>query len=272
MPRRWSATLLQAAIVYAPEHEIRSQAHERDREVATMPAQHGASPYDAPAHAPPASTGQTIDPELRHELLNALNVARGYSQILARRLPSWASERERHAVLAIVQAIDRATTLLGQPSEGARPCDLSALLSQAPHLVPPERADDVRVRLPLAAPLLGPWDADRLTQILANLLSNAAKYSRPGSPIEVELRHEEHIVQILVRDHGIGVAPSMMPHLFTGRRAARARRLASGDGLGLQICARLVGEEQGRMWALSQRGAGSTFVVELPWPPAALAT
>jgi signal transduction histidine kinase len=110
-------------------------------------------------------------------------------------------------------------------------------------------------------------DADprHLARILDNLITNALKYSDPGSPIAVRIETRSSQAILSVSDRGIGVAPADLPHLFQqGFRAQDGARRSSGLGLGLYISRLLVEAHGGRIWAESTPGQGSTFFVELP--------
>ena len=187
--------------------------------------------------------------ELRHEVGNALAAAQGYAQFLLRRVPAWADESDRRAIQSIADCVARACRLFECPSAASdRPatCDLAALIAAAADQVPPERWADVCLRLPADGPLHVYWEADRLTQVLANLLGNAAKYSPAGTPIEVELEQlgASGWARVVVRDHGIGIDVEALESIFAGKRTERARQMAAGQGLGLQLSRRMV-EAQG---------------------------
>jgi signal transduction histidine kinase/ActR/RegA family two-component response regulator len=112
-------------------------------------------------------------------------------------------------------------------------------------------------------------DADpaRLVQILSNLLTNASKYSNPGTRVCIHAERQEQNVRIAVTDEGIGLGPDMIHRvfdLFVQHRQA-IDRSEGGLGLGLAIVRSLVGLHDGRVWAESEgEGRGSRFVVQLP--------
>ena len=114
-------------------------------------------------------------------------------------------------------------------------------------------------------------DGGRLEQILLNLLNNAVKYSPGGGPVDVtvtaEGEPEAGVVRIAVRDHGIGVPPESLPHLFTRfYRADNARQARStGLGIGLYVSRQIALAHGGEIQVVSTPGAGSIFTVELPW-------
>jgi signal transduction histidine kinase len=109
-------------------------------------------------------------------------------------------------------------------------------------------------------------DAERIRQILINLLSNAHKYTPQGGQIWLTARAEDGWVRIDVRDNGIGLSPDEQAHLFD--RFFRARQPGTqsveGTGLGLPITRLLVESHGGRITVTSAPGAGSTFSFTLP--------
>lgn len=110
-------------------------------------------------------------------------------------------------------------------------------------------------------------DGVRLTQVVTNLLSNAAKYTPHGGTIEVELREDAEWATICVRDSGRGIPPELLPHLFEPfvRGQTTIDRRTGGLGVGLTLVQRLVELHEGRVEADSEgAGRGSEFRVVLP--------
>jgi signal transduction histidine kinase len=112
-------------------------------------------------------------------------------------------------------------------------------------------------------------DADpvRITQILINLLTNAAKYTDPGGRIRLATSREGNEAVVSVRDNGIGFAPEMTPRLFTlfTQLEPVLNRSAGGLGIGLALVREFVQRHGGRVEAHSAgRGTGSEFIVRLP--------
>lgn len=169
-----------------------------------------------------------------------------------------------------------------EPTEFA----LHPVIVSATHLLSPGEAGDQIRALNLHVPIdmMVFADENRVCQVILNLLSNASKYSPPGSPIEVAARIREHapparlglraapssppMVEIAVRDFGAGIPLDQMPLIF--QRFVRLERdIASavgGTGLGLAICRAYVEAMGGQIWAESTGipGEGSTFTFTLP--------
>jgi PAS domain S-box-containing protein len=117
-------------------------------------------------------------------------------------------------------------------------------------------------------------DATRLEQVIANLISNAAKYTDPGGRIAVHVAQTDGEVVIGVRDDGIGIAADMLPRVFDlfAQAERSLARLQGGLGIGLTIVKRLVELHGGRVEARSDGlGKGAEFVVRLPAVPAEIA-
>jgi PAS domain S-box-containing protein len=108
-------------------------------------------------------------------------------------------------------------------------------------------------------------DADRLAQIISNLLTNAVKYSPDGGVIEVVSRVQEGFVEVTVRDHGAGIAPEFAKRLFSRyERYEKTSGKVIGTGLGLAIARQIVELQGGRIWVDTTVGVGSAFHFTLP--------
>jgi signal transduction histidine kinase/CheY-like chemotaxis protein len=116
-------------------------------------------------------------------------------------------------------------------------------------------------------PALVDADPTRLVQIIDNILDNAVKYSPDGGRVEVALRHVDGFAELVVRDSGIGIAPELLPKVFTmfvqGKQSLQ--RVQGGLGIGLSLVRRLV-EMHGGAVAIDSAGAGqgASVTVRLP--------
>lgn len=114
-------------------------------------------------------------------------------------------------------------------------------------------------------------DAVRMSQVLANLLNNAAKYTPRGGQIRLRTAREGDEAVIRIIDNGIGIAPHIMPHIFEmfWQEEPAIERTRGGLGIGLSLVKGLVERHGGRIEAHSEgRGKGSTFTVRVPALPA----
>ncbi|WKN29285.1 cell wall metabolism sensor histidine kinase WalK [Apilactobacillus kunkeei] len=112
-------------------------------------------------------------------------------------------------------------------------------------------------------------DTDRFTQVIDNLMNNAIKYSPDGGVITCSLYKTKHNVILSVRDQGLGIPRSSIPHIFDRfYRVDKARsRAQGGTGLGLAISKEVVEALGGKIWVESTENRGSTFYISLPYEP-----
>lgn len=107
-------------------------------------------------------------------------------------------------------------------------------------------------------------DPDRIKEVASNLIDNAIKYT-PKGKISVGLTGNNEVVQFFIKDTGVGMAAEDIPHLFQKfyRIDSSATRTTSGTGLGLFISKEIISLYNGRIWAESTKGEGSTFYINL---------
>jgi signal transduction histidine kinase len=124
----------------------------------------------------------------------------------------------------------------------------------------------VTVETRLGAPGGGVGDANRLQQVVINLVDNAVKYSPEGGTVAVRTDRANGTIRIEVADDGGGIAAADHDRIFEKfyRAEESAKLVPGGTGLGLYICRELVVRMGGRIAVASTPGAGSTFTVELP--------
>lgn len=146
--------------------------------------------------------------------------------------------------------------------------NLAPLLRDALQLHQPY-ADRHQVEFRLAAEPADGWvmgDGARLQQVLANLLSNAAKFSPPSSTIELGLEHRDGWLRVFVSDPGVGITENFRERIF--QRFAQAdssdRRRFGGTGLGLSISKSIIEQHKGVIDFETQPGSGSRFWFDLP--------
>jgi signal transduction histidine kinase len=145
--------------------------------------------------------------------------------------------------------------------------DLVMLVSAAAEQVELELAQ-AGASLSVVAPgkVAGIWDARRLEQVVTNLLTNAIKFGA-GKPIEVTVREVGVHAELTVTDHGIGIDPARLPHVFDRFERAVSTAHYPGLGLGLYLARSIVESHGGTIRVDSQVGQGSTFTVRLPRRP-----
>ncbi len=216
---------------------------------------------------------------LGHELRNPLAPICNAAELLQRKGGRDKAVRE-WAVKVIVRQARQLTRLVddllavaritrGRVELRRQPIDLRAVLEDAAASVQPliaEQRHALQVSLS-DEPLFVNADADRMEQVVVNLLNNAARYTEPGGMLRLSaLRVGEH-AQIEVQDNGVGIDAGILPYVFEPfTQADRSLdRRGGGLGLGLSLVQGLVAMHGGQVVAESEgRGRGSRFTVRLP--------
>jgi two-component system sensor histidine kinase/response regulator len=135
---------------------------------------------------------------------------------------------------------------------------LNALLAQRKNIA-------VTLRIEGELPALS-LDEGKIVQVLNNLISNATKFSQPGTSITVHVAAENAEVRITVRDQGLGIPEDERGKLFQpfGKTSVRSTGGEVSTGLGLAIVRKIVEGHGGRIWVESEVGVGSAFIFTLP--------
>ena len=153
----------------------------------------------------------------------------------------------------------------GQESLQRAPFDLAPMVAECVELVRPlaeEKSVTLAVQL---VPLQVTGDAERLSQVVMNLLTNAIQYNRPAGEVRIVIAPEPGRAVVTVTDTGRGIAPEDLPRVFERfYRADKSRTGGANSGLGLSICQAIVEAHGGTLEAASEPGAGSTFTLRLP--------
>jgi signal transduction histidine kinase len=113
-------------------------------------------------------------------------------------------------------------------------------------------------------PVLG--DEEKIFQILNNLIGNAVKFSPPGSSIEISTTVKSEVLELRIRDEGIGIPAEEIPRIFQRfyRVSGPGAPQAPGSGLGLYIVKTLVEAQGGDIHVESEEGKGTTFIIQFP--------
>ncbi|MGZ3456646.1 MAG: ATP-binding protein, partial [Polyangiales bacterium] len=177
-------------------------------------------------------------------------------------------QRARRQVTRLVALVhdllDASRIAEGRLTVSLRDFDLGELVSEVidRHTVDLEKAG-CQVELRLAERVHGLWDRDRIDQVVTNLVSNAIKYGK-GAPLLVIVEWSDGKARLSVRDHGIGIAPEDQQRVFDRFERAVPNGAQPGLGIGLWIARTIVEAHGGSLRLESERGRGSTFIMELP--------
>ena len=154
----------------------------------------------------------------------------------------------------------------GQDPMRREPLDLARVTRECVEMVRPLAAESgLELRCELAT-VMCPGDAERLSQVATNLLSNAIRFNRPGGEVRISTRAENGLAVLTVADTGQGIPAQDLSHIFERfYRVDESRSgVQGGTGLGLAISKAIVDAHSGALEVSSQPGAGSTFSVKLP--------
>lgn len=181
----------------------------------------------------------------------------------------------KHVVRLVDDLLDVSRMTRGKVTLERRCIEVQTCVATAIELASPlleQRAHHLSVEVPSG--LVVNADPTRMSQVFANLLNNAAKYTPPGGTITVVADEVEHQVRIRVKDSGLGIRRDILPRIFDlfVQEHQTVDRSQGGLGLGLAIVRSLVNQHGGRVVAHSAgEGLGSEFSVFLPMVDAAAA-
>ena len=171
-------------------------------------------------------------------------------------------------IYSLERLLDLSAIELGKGIADLEPCDLTGIIEEClpPHRQAASRKD---IELSLDEPPQLPLvlvDADRIGQVLDNLVSNAIKYTHPGGAVTLECETQNNLVITHVRDTGQGLRPDDLDLVFRNFRSLSASPTGgeSSTGLGLAIAKGIVEVHGGEIWVESRFGVGSCFSFSLP--------
>lgn len=209
-----------------------------------------------------------------HELAGSVTNIMAGAEMLAESPSRGSQESDRVAVAAINSGTRQARRLLTDLRD-------AAAIGAGEFRVAPGRMDVVELATEIVAEqrllhadhaiiidaperIGGDWDRERVGQLLANLISNACKYSRAGSEVRVVLRGSSGRVAIGVHDEGMGIAPDQRERIFEPFARGDGNSGVAGTGLGLWISKAIAEAHGGSIVIESEEGRGSRFTAILP--------
>jgi signal transduction histidine kinase len=215
-----------------------------------------------------------------HELKTPINVMIGYLQLLDEGIYGPISEKQRdvnktltlqaNTLLRLVkQLLDVSRFEAGGGRVEPRRIALEPFLSElddAFHVLAVQREIKFAVKRTPGLPDEVFWDADRINEVLGNLLSNAFKFTPRGGVVELGVEPANNGVLMRVRDTGAGIPPEQLPRIFEKFYQADNQGAAhtAGTGLGLAIAKQIVDAHGGSISCESTPGVGTTFSITLP--------
>jgi PAS domain S-box-containing protein len=212
-----------------------------------------------------------------HELRTPLTSIRGALGLLAGGKLGASPEKAQRMLDIAVNNTDRLVRLIndildieridsGRITMQKRPIEIGEIMAQAVEVMRPmaEKSGVILELQPVNATIYA--DPDRMMQTFTNLISNAIKFSPSGGKITLAGRTESDRIHLTVSDQGRGVPSDKLESIFERFQQVDASdsREKGGTGLGLAICRTIVHQHEGKIWAESTLGQGSTFHITLP--------
>ncbi len=212
-----------------------------------------------------------------HDLRSPLTLMRGYASML--QMVGEINEQQRSYIAKIISGVDSMSKLvnnlldlsrieagIGLKIESINPAKLAEQVVL--ELQPQANQKNIDLLLEYSGNKEVNIDADYalIQEALYNIVENALKYNSIGGMVKVNVNTQDGHTLFEITDNGIGIAPIDLPHLFekfyrSGRREAYNQR---GTGLGLAIVKSIIEKHNGKVWAESKLGRGSSFFIQLP--------
>lgn len=221
------------------------------------------------------SNRQELLANIAHELKTPLAILQGHLESML----DGVEEPEPDKLFSMQEEVMRLTRLVGDLRDLSlaqvhklelhpQPVDVSEKTRRAADMLEPmleEKHLQFKRELAEGLPQLQ-LDPDRLNQILYNLITNAIRYTTPGTTITLQTEQTAEGVRLVVADEGPGIAPEDLPHVFEQfYRGDKSRNRASGgSGIGLSLAKSFVEAQGGHIHAENRKTGGAAFVVEFP--------
>jgi PAS domain S-box-containing protein len=216
---------------------------------------------------------------LAHDLRNPMQAILGAAAMLTVTVEEEKRRRQVAIIQRATQGMERLVTDLldmARIDSGAfvietKPVDVAGVIRQVIDLCESQAAArKVALKAEISDALLGiEADPGRLLQLLSNLLGNAMKFSPPNTTVVVRAAPSSRGVEVSVADSGVGIPAEDLPRIFD-RFWQGCGQSRAGVGLGLAICKGIIDAHDGRIWATSEVGRGTTFYFEIPQPPGSI--
>ena len=217
-----------------------------------------------------------------HELNTPLTPIKLQMHVLKTRSDMSPSEPQKRSIDLLDRNFRRLSGLVGDLLDSSRlqsdrmpvrpkPLDMAAVINDVVESFRPAAAEvGVTLKPEVAGSLPCKADADRITQAITNLLSNALKFTPNGGSVTIRAQGIEDRVRVEVKDTGVGLSPDQVGRLFKPFEQVHESQIANkgGSGLGLYITRGILELHGGRIWVESKgAGQGSTFIFEIPTVP-----
>lgn len=209
-----------------------------------------------------------------HELKTPLTSLNGYLQMLQLKAKKAEDSLANGALEQSLKQVKRMTTMIngflnvsrlesGKIYIEKQQFDMADLIKEMAEETKPLYIGHEFIFYPVESTMVNA-DRDKIGQVINNFISNAVKYSRNGTSIQIAGVQVDGFFRVSVSDEGMGIDKRDMPRLFERYYRVNNNNNISGFGIGLYLSAEIIERHQGKIWAESEPGKGSTFYFSLP--------
>jgi len=204
-----------------------------------------------------------------HDLQEPLRQISTFTQLMERRLKDTLGTKEQNYMQFIVDGTENMQNLIDDLLQYSRltrkaynneEVDLNELLNKVLELFRSTiKATQAVIHIDALPTVNG--KKVLLQQLFQNLLGNALKYRKPGTPLVISIGVEDHSDswQFMIKDNGIGISEEFYEIIFQLFKRLHTKQAYKGNGMGLTLCQKIVYQHQGRIWVESKPGVGSSF-------------
>ncbi len=215
-----------------------------------------------------------------HELRTPISLLQGYTESIVDGIVT-EPEEIRDSLSIVLDETKRLNRLVNELLNVARMDAEGLTVNKEKQLIKPllskmqmkyrQQAEDLELNMSLEPNIgdeLWEYDADRIDQVLTNLIDNATRYTQPGDSISITTTTDDSYQTLYIKDTGSGISPEHLELVFDRFYKVEASRTRGkqGTGLGLFICKMIIEEHGGTIKVESEVNKGTTFIIKLPKP------
>mgnify|MGYP003577037022 CR=1 FL=1 len=213
---------------------------------------------------------------ISHELKTPLTSIKSYAQMLLRYFNNLEDQKPKDMLKRMDSKVNDLTRLIKDLVMASK-IDAGKLTPRSDDYFIDELVADIaneygatitsrNIRIVQTEPLKTKGDKYKIGQVVENLLTNAVKFSKDDTDINISLEKKDNEAVVCIQDFGRGIAKESLEHIFARFYKVKEAEsnVESGMGLGLYICKEIVTNQQGRLWVNSEEGKGSEFSFTLP--------
>ena len=215
-----------------------------------------------------------------HELRTPISLLQGYTESIVDGIVT-EPEEIRDSLSIVLDETKRLNRLVNELLNVARMDAEGLIVNKEKQPIKPllskmqmkyrQQAEDLELNMSLEPNIddeLWEYDADRIDQVLTNLIDNATRYTQPGDSISITTTTDDSYQTLYIKDTGSGISPEHLELVFDRFYKVEASRTRGkqGTGLGLFICKMIIEEHGGTIKVESKVNKGTTFIIKLPKP------